>query len=86
MARAAMELPGSMLNDIETIWCDSKATACYTVTVKPGPRQWAIRTIATAYGMVCLDTAGGHNGIVVYAADNPWAVVAIDPEWRNPDD
>lgn len=64
-----------MVRRIQTIWCDSKACATYSVTVRDGlwvpDLQWALAE-------ACRET-GGHNG-VYFDGDAPTGV-DLDPDW-----
>ena len=68
-------LSPDMVRRIETIWCDSKACAVYSVTVRDGlwvpDLQWAIADAGRAMG--------GYNG-VYFDGDTP-AGVDLDPYW-----
>jgi hypothetical protein len=67
-------LTPDMVRRIETIWCDSKAGATYSVTVRKGlwvpELQWAIADAGRL---------AGHNG-VYFDGDAP-AGVDLDPDW-----
>ena len=76
MRRIIDAMPELMARRLETIWCDSKAGACYTVTIRPGLFVPDLRwTIADA----TMEARGGHNGIMIEAdGDNGGH---IDPDW-----
>ena len=63
---------------ITKIWCDSKASACYTVTVRDlfalREDQWQ----CLSYAFQAVDY--GHNGIEIEALKGRDSVT-IDPEW-----
>ncbi len=69
-------MPELMARRLETIWCDSKAGACYTVTVRSG--FW-VRDLHWAISDAVTKAAGGHNGIMI-EADNGNGC-HIDPDW-----
>lgn len=78
MRRIVDAMPELMARRLETIWCDSNAGSCYSVTVRPGlwvpDLRWAIANAALE--------AGGHNGIVVEADGGNGC--HIDPDWGEP--
>lgn len=80
MRRIIDAMPELMARRLETIWCDSKAGACYMVTVRPGfwvsDLRWAIRDAV-------METGGGHNGIILEADGGKGC--HIDPNWSEPD-
>jgi hypothetical protein len=47
---------------IESVWCDSNAGACYSVTLKSCTRSQA-RDVADALEASCVKRNGGHNGM-----------------------
>jgi hypothetical protein len=81
MRRAVDAMPELMARRIESIWCDSKACACYTIMFVYGlfvPQLPDI--IDDAFRAV-----GGHNGIT-FCADGH-SIDARDPWWPwGPDD
>ncbi|MDF1872005.1 hypothetical protein [Vannielia sp.] len=76
MRRIIDAMPELMARRLETIWCDSNAGACYTVTVRPGlwlpDLRWAIADAV-------MEAGGGHNGIMVEADGGNGC--DIDPDW-----
>lgn len=72
-------LTPEMRRRLETIWCDSKACATYSVTIREGlwvpDLQWAIADAARQ--------VGGHNG-VYFDGDAPNGV-DLDPDWPEDD-
>lgn len=74
MKRIIDALTPDMARRIDTIWCDSKAAATYSVTVRDGlwvpELQWAIADAGRL---------AGHNG-VYFDGDAP-AGVDLDPDW-----
>ena len=76
MQRIVDALPADMARRIETIFCDSKACAVYSITVENGlwhpDLQWTINE-------VILATSGGHNG-VYFDGDAP-SGIDLDPDW-----
>jgi len=79
MKRIVDAMPELMSRRLETISCDSKAGATYTVTVKD--RLW-VPDMKWAVSDAIVDTVGGHNGIYI-DGDTP-AGMEVDPYW--PDD
>lgn len=73
-------LTPDMARRLETIWCDSKACATYSVTVREGlwvpDLQWAIADAGRK--------VGGHNG-VYFDGDAPTGV-DLDPDWPMDDE
>lgn len=71
-------MPELMARRLESIWCDSNAGSCYTVTVRPGlwvpDLRWAIADAVLR--------AGGHNGIFIEADGGNGC--HIDPDWGEP--
>jgi hypothetical protein len=78
MRRMIDAMPELMARRLETIWCDSNAGSCYSVTVRPGlwvpDLRWAIADAALK--------VGGHNGIVIEADGGNGC--HIDPDWGEP--
>lgn len=76
MRKIVDAMPELMARRVEFIWCDSKATACYTITVREGlwvPNlRWAITNAVMKAGR-------GHNGIMIEADGGN--VYHIDPDW-----
>ncbi len=63
---------------IESIWCDSKANACYSVKLRACSNRQA-QAIADQIDRNCRDHDGGHNGISLERTDGSQLVV--DPWW-----
>jgi hypothetical protein len=59
-------------------WCDSKAEACYTLTLWRCDNDTA-RTVADQFEKGCIELGGGHNGIHVERAGG--RSFALDPWW-----
>lgn len=69
----ALETPARA--SIESIWCDSKAQALYTVTVREGAWEDALEAdIRAAFGHALT----GYNGVYIEGAPRQ---IAFDPEW-----
>jgi len=68
---------------IESLWCDSKATACYSVTLRPCSLAQA-REIGRQLEEACLKYGSGHNGITVEGTRG--RSLDIDPNWLGDDD
>ena len=79
MKRIVDAMPELMSRRLETIWCDSKASSTYTVTVKD--KLW-VPDLKWAISDAVVNAAGGHNGVYV-DGDAP-AGMDVDPYW--PDD
>ena len=81
MQRIVDELTPNMIRRIEEIWCDSKATATYSICIRDGlwmsEMQWAVNTA------IC-DACGGHNG--VYFEGNAPVGIDLDPSWPDMED
>ncbi|PTW47809.1 hypothetical protein [Rhodovulum kholense] len=79
MRRIIDAMPELMARRLETIWCDSNAGACYTVTIQPGlfvpDLRWAIADAV-------IEAGGGHNGIMIEADGGNGC--NIDPNWGEP--
>lgn len=77
MARVVSMLRSDDRRKIASMWCDSKATHTYSVTMRRGhdfPEFTAL--IGRALSALFVQVAGGHNGIVVGAH------TVIDPDWN----
>lgn len=64
---------------IDNIWCDSKAQACYTVTLKDCS-EYIGRKVAEQLDLGCRELNGGHNGI--HISGNRGADLTRDPWWH----
>lgn len=71
-------LSDELLPFVESIWCDSKATATYSVVLLNCGEETA-RAIAGRLEIGCFKANGGHNGI--YIQGNVGADCSLDPEW-----
>ena len=78
MAGMVMGLDERHRRLIESIWCDSKMTACYSVKLKPCTLRQA-RHIAILLEQDCCTHDGGHNGIHVEREDE--GDLVLDPYW-----
>jgi hypothetical protein len=69
---------------IEKIFCDSKATNCYTVTLSHDGA-----TVRDEVAQLCQEAViavrGGHNGIWIETAFDVDFLVVLDPWWDEPD-
>lgn len=63
---------------IDSVWCDSKANACYSVILKPCTRGQA-RRIAEELDAACVAREGGHNGISIQGAQG--GGFDVGPNW-----
>jgi hypothetical protein len=64
---------------IESMWCDSKAEACYSVTLADCSEEIG-REIAHQLDMACRERNGGHNGI--WISGNRGSDLTRDPWWQ----
>jgi hypothetical protein len=83
MRAMAQGLPASVRRHVRSIFCDSKASACYTVTMAPWDPVLA-EVIGWMLDLLALACDGGHNGIWV-KGDTDGQQVIIDPHWRGDD-
>lgn len=72
-------MPELLARRLDSFWCDSKAEACYDVTVKDGlwidELRWAIEDAV-------IEVGGGHNGILINASQGNGG--HLDPNWGEP--
>jgi hypothetical protein len=79
MRAMVLELPAQLLAEVTEVWCDSKATHCYTVTV----RRWDVaKAVAQRMDAAAGAARGGHNGIEVRLVDSGDQHLTVDPDWR----
>ena len=79
MAAIIEALPPELCCLIESVFCDSKATASFIVELRSSDVPSAVaRRIGMAFEQACFVTIGGHNGIVI----DPGPVF-IDADWRD---
>lgn len=76
MRRIIDAMPELMARRLASIWCNSNAGACYTVTVRPG--LW-VPDLRWAIADAVVEAGGGHNGITVEADGSSGCF--IDPDW-----
>jgi hypothetical protein len=76
MKRIVDAMPELMSRRLETIWCDTKASATDTVTVKD--RLW-VPDLKWTISDAIVDAVGGHNGIYI-DGDAP-SGMDVDPYW-----
>jgi len=69
-------MPELMARRLESIWCDSKAGATYSVSVREG--LW-VPDLRRAVAAGVKEADGGHNGIFIKADGGNGCV--IDPDW-----
>ena len=79
MADMVEELPANLLMQVEAIFCDSKATRCYTVRVAADTSQMEVESI----GKLFESAIDGHNGIYFEGSS---AQLVLDPNWDWPSD
>ena len=65
---------------VESLWCDSKANACFIANLKSCSTSQA-RRIAEQLEEACIHHQGGHNGIVVEGANG--GSLVLDPYWAS---
>jgi hypothetical protein len=71
---------------IDRVWCDSKAQACYVITVREGVYDEWGDDIRASFHAYCMQENGGHNGFDVVGHDGE-EICYQDPEWpEEPDD
>ena len=66
---------------IESIWCDSKANACYSVFLLSCTKEQA-RDIGEQIEAACIAHGGGHNGISIQGPNS--VGFDLDPWWDEP--
>ncbi len=66
---------------IESIWCDSKANACYSVWLSQCTKDQA-REIGAQIEAACIAHGGGHNGIAIQGPNS--VGFDLDPWWDEP--
>ncbi|MBK1634848.1 hypothetical protein [Rhodovulum adriaticum] len=76
MRRIIDAMPELMARRLETIWCDSNAGACYTVTVRVD--LW-VPNLRSAISEAVMEAGGGHNGIMIEADGANGC--HFDPDW-----
>ncbi|MCW3838177.1 hypothetical protein ACFQ1E_19260 [Sphingomonas canadensis] len=79
MSAAVDAMPDLVRARLESIWCDSKACAFYTVEVKPG--RW-IEGIEHLIRDAVRAVTDGFNGLIVRDGEHE---VWFDPEWEGDD-
>jgi hypothetical protein len=65
---------------IASIFCDSKATACYSVDLFQCEEPLAVAIIASMEA-ACFISDGGHNGIYVSGVDADFDL-SVNPNWE----
>jgi hypothetical protein len=79
MRAMVLELPAQLRAEVAEVWCDSKASHCYTVTV----RRWSVaKTIAHRMDAAAWAVRGGHNGIDLVLSGSGEHQLTVDPEWH----
>ncbi|MFT3940256.1 hypothetical protein [Rhodopseudomonas sp.] len=77
MTQMLNEVPALLRRSIEEIYCDSKASLCFTVYLQSDDEEEG--QITTEHlAAACVKTKGGHNGIASYGPD---FVFVLAPEW-----
>ena len=77
MAKVVMGLRPAERNMLEAIFCDSKATSSFSVTMAPAPEA-DVRLVAERVQSLLFDLSGGHNGIDVVSGAYS---MFLDAEW-----
>lgn len=78
MTRAVLTMPEELRREIRRVWCDSKATACYSIDCAvTDPAR--LRRIGHAFA----DQLPGHNGIFLEARG--CRGIELNPDWREPE-
>ncbi|RED25553.1 hypothetical protein BJ123_13121 [Rhodopseudomonas thermotolerans] len=77
MSRMVESVDAPLRRIISDIWCDSKANACYSVTLNPCTAKDA-RVIADQLDAACMKQGGGHNGISISGSQGH---IEVDPHW-----
>lgn len=80
LSRVVQEMPKDLRWLVQEVFCDSKATCTYSVTL----RQWDfVDEVAKYFNAALLEHNGGHNGIdLCVAGDDRTKTVWVDPQWR----
>jgi hypothetical protein len=86
MRAMILALPASLRKTVVSIFCDSKASCNYNVTVKNWDEDKA-RDIGRRIERVAFEYSKGHNGITVAADDDtilghPTRRINLDPDWE----
>jgi hypothetical protein len=84
-----LTLPPQQRAAVAAIFCDSKCTFCFSVTLRHWNRELATK-IGKQLEQVALQQSGGHNGITVAAVDREDRFfgdlnkrINIDPDWND---
>lgn len=88
MGRIIDAMPPCVSAQIESVWCDSKACHCYSITLKPSAGHARVEETAAVaaalFSNLALELHGGHNGIVVLGPGGEYPALAdADPDWRD---
>jgi hypothetical protein len=79
MRAMVLALPAQLRAEVAEVWCDSKASHCYTVTV----RRWSVaKAVAQRMDAAAAIVRGGHNGIEVRLPAGSDLHISVDPDWR----
>ena len=63
----------------ESVWCDSKATSEYSLTLRLGYTSEVARLLGKRFCRAIRDVAGGFNGVHVLCGDE---TISFDSDWR----
>ena len=87
MVEMIAALPAKLRGFVQSIFCDSKATYTFSVTMRSWNQTWA-QEIGQRLATVALAHNGGHNGIDVAAARDSGDIfgdrdrqIWLDPDW-----
>ena len=80
MAMMVDALPRDLRARIESIWCDSKASATYSVSLRDCP-TWLAMAIGHQLERTCLERFDGHNGIGLSGQDG--GQLFLNPRWAS---
>jgi hypothetical protein len=86
MSAMVRSLPPDLFKITRTVFCDSKTTASYSVTIDPWCSNCAAQ-IGTSMEQICITIDGGHNGISVSCFNagsifgNHDCCIFINPKW-----
>jgi hypothetical protein len=73
-------VPPELVDEIKQVWCNSKQTFQFTVTLKR-PNETLANFLRRAFEEFLLEHNGGHNGVWLEADDGSDLCV-VDPQWR----
>lgn len=80
MKSVVNSMPELMARRLETVWCDSKAGATYSITIRSG--LWS-PNLPQAISDAVKKASGGYNGIYIEADGGNGCT--IEPDWGEDD-